>query len=114
MGIWHIKLCKLAFRARESEWHCTLQSSSATGTETSLKLKEGMWGSDLPLEPGHLQLVWFVKLGREILGDGHLQHLIHIWGLKNRVSFVFLNSPITLIHFSLILFIIILFIIEAI
>ena len=49
MGIWHIKLCKLAFRARESEWHCTLQSSSATGTETSLKLKEGMWGSDLPL-----------------------------------------------------------------
>src|SRR4029434_4934670 len=30
MGIWHIKLLKLAFRARESEWHCTLHSSGAT------------------------------------------------------------------------------------
>ena len=87
------KLCKLAFRARECEYCCPPAWCCGYG-ESSLMLMEGTWGSDLPLtepwhEAGHhLQLVWFVKLGREILGDGHLQHLIHIWGrvLKNLVK----------------------------
>ncbi len=49
-------------------------------------LREGMWGSDLPLiEPRHVavyhfQFVWFLKLGCEILRYGDFQDIIHIWG----------------------------------
>ena len=110
------KLCKLDFWAGEYEWYCPLAWCYGH-RESSLTLKEGTWGSDLPLItylPKHvagyyLQLVWFVKLDTEIFRVGEPQHLIDIWGwvLKNLVKEkIIINNSITLLHiFHLLVFI---------